>query len=83
MSRTQIDVEIEELILHGFSPEEKWTIAKGLEVELLKLLGERGLPASWTTSAARIDAGSVFLGNRKSESIGAQIAKTILPQEAR
>ena len=54
----EIEVHIEELVLHGFDPRARWTIGDALETELRGLLVERGLPVTWLQSPQRIDAGA-------------------------
>ena len=52
----QIEVHIEELVLHGFDPRERWQISDTLENELHRLLVEQGVPRAWFSSPDRIDA---------------------------
>ena len=55
----EIEVHIDELILHGFTPRDRWQIGDALEHELRGLLAARGIPASWLSSPERIDAGRI------------------------
>ena len=47
-----IVIEIDELVLHGFPPGERYRIGEAVQAELARILGERGLPGAWTGSAA-------------------------------
>jgi hypothetical protein len=59
MKPREIDVHIEELVLHGFEPANRWLIADALERELHGLLMAKGLPAQWLSSPERIEAGKI------------------------
>jgi hypothetical protein len=61
MNPREIEVHIEELVLHNFEASARWTIADALETELQTLLRERGLPAAWQGNPERIDAGAFRL----------------------
>ncbi len=41
-----IELHIEELILHGFSPHDRYHIGAAVEAELTRLFTEQGIPAS-------------------------------------
>ena len=75
MKPREIEVHIDELVLHGFAPNERWTVADALQEQLRGLLVERGLPESWLASPARIDAGEISL--TKAATSGGQIADAI------
>ena len=45
MKPREIDVHIEELVLHGFKPASRWQIAEALEQELRGLLTANGVPS--------------------------------------
>jgi hypothetical protein len=61
--RPNIEVHIDELVLHGFAPADRRGIGDALEAELGRLLAARGLavPAA-DVGVARIDAGAVDRG---------------------
>ncbi|MEO8353231.1 MAG: hypothetical protein ABI680_15995 [Chthoniobacteraceae bacterium] len=61
----EIDVHIEELVLHGFDPHSRWSVADALENQLRGLLAERGLPAAWLTNPERL-----MIASNPSERIG-------------
>ena len=54
MKPRAIEVHIEELVLHGFDPGERWRVADTLENQLRGLLAERGLPPAWLASPERL-----------------------------
>ena len=55
-----IVIEIDELVLHGFPPGERYRIGEAVQAELTRILGERGLPGAWAEDAApdRLDGGT-------------------------
>jgi hypothetical protein len=75
-----IELHIEELVLHGFVASDRYLIGEALQQELTRLLTEKGLPSSLAQGGeiARINAGEfeVQLG-AKPEIIGVQIAHLI------
>lgn len=75
MNPREIEVHIEELVLHGFDPSNRWRIGDALELKLRDLLAREGLPASWRNNPERVDAGVVRLTNQTH--IGAQIAGAV------
>jgi len=75
MNPREIEVHIDELVLHGFAPEARWQVGDALESELRSLLAEGGVPAGWLSSPGRIDAGAIgATGLTKSAVTGAAIA---------
>ncbi len=78
MKPREIEVHIEELVLHGFDPHSRWSVADALENQLRGLLAERGLPAAWLADRDAIDAGAIASPDRtKLKSFGARIAGAI------
>jgi hypothetical protein len=61
MSPREIDVHIEELVLHGFAPGGRWQIGDALENELRRVLAEKGLSAAWRTNLETLDASAIRL----------------------
>jgi hypothetical protein len=76
MNPREIEVHIEELVLHSFDPRARWSIADAAESELRSLLVERGLPGSWQKNPERIDAGLIRLTKMADEN-GRQIAGAV------
>ena len=78
MSVREIEVHIEELVLHGFAPGARWSVADALEARLHGLLAERGLPASWLANPERLSAGPMSAsGLTRSATAGRGIAEAI------
>jgi len=80
MKPMNIQLHIEELVLHGFAPGDRYRIAEAVERELQRLLAEQGAPALFGAAVdlARIDAGAFNLKtSANSEMIGAQIAQAV------
>lgn len=75
MNPREIEVHIEELVLHGFAPNERWSVADALENELRARLTADGVPAAWSASPERLDLETVRLTN--SQPTGRQIAAAI------
>lgn len=75
-----IELHIEELILHGFPHSDRYQIAEAVERELTRLFAEQGIPASLSHGGevAFLKGGSfnVALGS-KVEAIGTQVAQSV------
>ena len=75
-----IEVNIDELVLHGFSPLERYQIAADLQTELTRLFTEKGLPASFN-NGVKIDSlharSFQFSSGHKKISAGSQIAGSV------
>jgi hypothetical protein len=75
-----IDLHIEELMLHGFAPEDRYRIGAAVERELARLFAERGVPAGVVAGAeiARLDGGAFAVApGARPEAIGAQVAQAV------
>ena len=80
MKPMNVELHIEELMLHGFAPGDRHRIGEAVERELQRLLAEQGAPdlLNGSVELERIDAGSFNLDeNAKSATIGAQVAEAI------
>ena len=78
MNPREIEVHIEELVLHGFSPNDRWRIGDALEDELRDLLAAKGIPPAWLASPERIDADTVRrAGLTKPAATGAEISSAV------
>ena len=75
MNPREIDVHIEELVLHGFEPANRWLIADALERELHGLLTVKGVPSQWLSSPERIEAAKISSASlTKPKRAGVEIA---------
>ena len=73
-----IEVHIEELVLHGFTPGNRHEIAAALRQQLVQLLSGHEFPVGAHLDHAAIDAGSfhVVSGERGAR-IGANVAQSV------
>jgi hypothetical protein len=75
-----VEVHVDELVLHGFAPRDRHAIAGALRDELARMIGERGVPHRLAAAdgAARLDGGSfrVSPGQRPAD-VGAAIARAV------
>ena len=55
-SPSEIDVHINELVLHGFEGRNQRTVAEALQNQLSALLAEQGIPATWKDNPETIQA---------------------------
>ncbi|HUW68079.1 MAG TPA: hypothetical protein VMW20_08525 [Candidatus Nanoarchaeia archaeon] len=80
MMPKNIELNIEELVLHGFSPGDRYRIGEAVEQELTRLLADRGVPQSLERNreVANMDGGAfeVAPGSRP-QVVGAQVAKAV------
>ena len=75
-----VELHIEELVLHGFAPSCRYRIGEAVERELQRLLAEQGAPHifSGNTDLTQIDAGEFNMNSdTKSELIGAQVGQAV------
>ncbi len=78
--RRQVNVRIDELVLDGFAPAERYRIGGALERELARLLAVEGLPAHFERGGLLSDwnAGSFSLPAAPNpEMAGARIAQSV------
>ena len=73
-----IEILIDELVLEGFAPSEKYRIGEAVQRELERLV----LAASDTntlreSSRETVDAGTFAIGSTRGDVIGAQIASSV------
>ena len=76
--RPAIDLHIHELVLHGFSPFERHSIADAIVSELHRLFVHEGMPPqlSEAVQIAHIDAGSLHVEEQK-DLTGTNLARAI------
>ena len=75
-----VELQIEELVLRGFAPEDRYLIGEAVQQELTQLLTERGVPPSLTQGGniEHLDGESFAMApGMKAEAIGSQIAQNI------
>ncbi len=80
MKTPDIELHIEELILHGFPQGERHRIGDALERELATLFAERGMPAGISQNGAleQVDAGEIHVAPQAgARSISVQFATAI------
>jgi len=59
MNPREINIQIEELVLHGLPTDARHQIGTVVETELSRLLQKNGLPDAWRSNANRLDAGVI------------------------
>ena len=76
--RPRVEVVIDELILHGFSPAERYTIGDSLSQELERLILDQGYQTHENVEIPVLRAAPVTLpSNAKSDLVGSQVAKAV------
>jgi hypothetical protein len=78
--RQKVELHIDELVLEGFSPEDRYRIGEALERELTRLFEERGVPGSLTSEREieSINGGSFEAARgERAERVGAQVAGAV------
>jgi len=80
MKAAQLKLEIQELVLDGFAPADRYLIGEALGRELTQLFSQHDVPAWMNRSGeiARLDGGGFEVAmNAKSDAVGAQIARAV------
>lgn len=75
-----VELRIEELVLHGFPPCSHHRIGDAAERELSRLFAERGVPPALVRSAdtSHLNAGAFEMDpGQRPETIGAQVAQAV------
>jgi hypothetical protein len=73
-----VELHIEELVLHGFDPRDRHGIADAVQQELARLVAERGLSAIRAPGdVARLDGGTIELDAARGSVAGAPIARAV------
>ncbi len=75
----KIELHIEELVLHGFAPEDRYCIGEAVERELASLLKEQGMPSlNSDLEIEDMNAGEIAIARgARPEATGAQIARAV------
>ena len=73
----RIEIVIDELVLEGFAPSDKYRIGEAVTRELERLFLESAPQPMPETTRERVDAGAFVMQGTRGESIGAQIASSV------
>jgi|SRR5262245_38978148 len=79
-SGLSVELQIDELVLHGFAPGERFAVAEALESELAELFAEQGCGPSLIRSLdlSTLDGGEFrVLSGSKPQQIGAQVGQSV------
>ena len=79
-SPQSFEIDIEELVLHGLPPGDRYRIAGSAKQELERVFRDRGIPPSLVDGGeiARVDGGSFEVRpSSRAETIGRQIAQAL------
>jgi hypothetical protein len=80
MTERNIELEIEQLVLHGFSPTDQHRIGEAVRTELARQLAEQGTPKPLERGGriTRLDAGSFDVTPGSSpDTVGSQVAQSV------
>ena len=79
MRRHEVVIEVEDLVLDGWSPEEAEQVRHAIERRLQALVSDGGVPASSAQlDIAELDAGSISgAGTARAEAAGTQVASSL------
>ncbi len=80
MTPRNIEVHIEELVLHGFAPKDRYAIGEAVQRELTRLFAEQGIHPSLSQGYDRghLDGGTFHVQpGAKSDTIGTQVAQSV------
>lgn len=80
MKPETVELHIEELVLRGFAPGDRYRIGEAVERELARLFGEQGVPPSLARGSGieRLDSGAFEVAHgSKAEAVGVQVAQAI------
>ena len=75
-----IELHIEEIVLHGFAQGVRYRIVEAIQNELARLLTEKGLPGLFEQNIefSSIDGGSIMIGSGEStRSLGVRIGQSV------
>ena len=80
MKSKNIELNIEELVLHGFLPGDRHRIGEAVEQGLTRLLADRGVPQSLERGReiANMNGGAFEVApDSRAQVVGAQVAKAV------
>ena len=78
--RANVELNIEELVLHGFSPGDRLRIGDAVQRELVRLFAEQGVSQSLAqgSEAEKVDGGSFnFNMGSRPDIVGTQVARSV------
>jgi hypothetical protein len=81
-----VEIQIEELVLRGFAPGDRYRIGEAVEQELARLITERGIAgmAGCSVSIERLDAGAFpVAAGARAQRVGMQVAQKVYSQLSR
>jgi hypothetical protein len=79
--QANIELQIEELILHDLPYDQRHRVAAAIEQALTRLLAERGAPPGFAEDMPPIEVGTVRVNpNLTAESMGMQVADSVYGQ---
>ncbi len=77
---SNIELNINKLVLHGFSPHDRHRIGAAVERQLTQMLTEQGIPSSLSHGGehSHLDGGTFNIApNAKAGTIGSQVAQSV------
>jgi len=80
MKPENVELHIEELVLRGFAPGDRYRIGEAVERELARLLDEQSVPPSLAqgSEVAGLDGGAFEVAHgSKAEAVGIQVAQAV------
>jgi hypothetical protein len=80
MTPKNIELHIEELVLHGFAPGDRYRIGEAVERELARLLADQGVPQSLERGGeiASVDGGAFDMAQgSRADVVGVEVAKAV------
>jgi hypothetical protein len=78
--RCEVELQIEELVLHGFAPRDRHRIAEAIQHELTRLFGDASVPSSFLQSGESpgLDGGAFQISHgATAQSIGVEIGRAL------
>lgn len=76
--KPNVVLHIEELVLHGFSPHDRWRIADAVQSELARSIAEHGIGAQHAIAIPQLNAGTIHVVQpMRAHAIGAQVGRAL------
>ena len=78
MQPSVIELNIDELVLEGFAPSERYQIGEAVQIELVRILTEQGLHLTRNVEIEYLNTNMIELpAQTQSQSTGARIARAV------